>query len=512
MQCFQKDPNLRVSAKKLLKHPWIVNSKRTDSAVRTPAMKYDEAVKSVQQWNEALRSPNAGTLKKPQKPHTASPIPRRILDLPNALTTPTKGPLALPKPRVNTDAFRSPEHTRRFSDCPCLNFAEHCAEDDDNWDDDFASTISPNVLKFPKLYKPFENISYNLEPSRQNLSNWQEDGNDSWGEIGGIKDSGSSFKQPQLGPSIEDDPLQTIRPFPRPTHARSTSQPMPTIARSSSPQKSPTKVQKTTPPKLPLPRARKPLKRSTSLFKEDTFEDYSDLVDENDMLFAKKVDMMKQNASLSPRLFHPSDLKKSLPRPSSSNGSARRKKLPEAEPGFTTNHRSHSSVEISKFAEADGDEDYSDLVAKVPSADPYDSDASADDQSLTLNSKLSTHSWMGDVEEDWDDPFATLEEGFDEMDLELNIARDKLARMVVAVQNLVGSLKRTQSEEQLEIIVNSLIDYLSESPEMKDTIVNAHGLLPILEVLETCINRDVILKLLKICNAVCIDDEVDGCS
>src|SRR5438067_2132760 len=57
MQCFQKDPNLRVSARKLLKHPWIMNSRRPGSIVRESSTKYDEAVKSVQQWNEALKMP-----------------------------------------------------------------------------------------------------------------------------------------------------------------------------------------------------------------------------------------------------------------------------------------------------------------------------------------------------------------------------------------------------------------------------------------------------------------------
>ncbi|KAG9971252.1 hypothetical protein KCU78_g23609, partial [Aureobasidium melanogenum] len=56
MQCFQKDPNLRVTAKKLLKHPWILSGRRSDQPVAKPTQ-YDEAVKSVQQWNEALKSP-----------------------------------------------------------------------------------------------------------------------------------------------------------------------------------------------------------------------------------------------------------------------------------------------------------------------------------------------------------------------------------------------------------------------------------------------------------------------
>ena len=94
--CFQKDPNLRVTAKKLLRHPWMMSarkhlelaapppaqprstsplrsaSRQTESSsmngMRRPASRsdveqvkhkktptvYDEAVQRVQEWNEAL--------------------------------------------------------------------------------------------------------------------------------------------------------------------------------------------------------------------------------------------------------------------------------------------------------------------------------------------------------------------------------------------------------------------------------------------------------------------------
>ena len=66
-QCFQKDCNLRISAKKLLKHPWIAATRRqlgkteekvaqdSGSAKRTANYNYDEAVLKVQEWNEALK-------------------------------------------------------------------------------------------------------------------------------------------------------------------------------------------------------------------------------------------------------------------------------------------------------------------------------------------------------------------------------------------------------------------------------------------------------------------------
>ncbi len=46
------------------------------------------------------------------------------------------------------------------------------------------------------------------------------------------------------------------------------------------------------------------------------------------------------------------------------------------------------------------------------------------------------------------------------------------------------------------------MEILMDSPEMKSVIITAHGMLPILEVLETCNRRDVVLRLLKIVNAV----------
>lgn len=75
--CFQKDCNLRISGRKLLKHPWMVSARRQmtefgkDSArenigerragadgngeKRQSNYNYDEAVLKVQEWNEALK-------------------------------------------------------------------------------------------------------------------------------------------------------------------------------------------------------------------------------------------------------------------------------------------------------------------------------------------------------------------------------------------------------------------------------------------------------------------------
>lgn len=119
MQCFQKDPNLRVSARKLLKHAWIVGSRRTDAPVAKPPANFDEAVEEVKQWNEALKSPNGPGSFRNSRSILPSPMPlRRDAPLRNIhneqhasnMTAQPKGPLSLPKSRSSAEAFRSAEN------------------------------------------------------------------------------------------------------------------------------------------------------------------------------------------------------------------------------------------------------------------------------------------------------------------------------------------------------------------------------------------------------------------
>ncbi len=121
MQCFQKDPNLRVSARKLLKHAWIVGSRRTDAPVAKPPANFSEAVEEVKQWNEALKSPTgAGSFRVSTRSTVASPLPTRrdppLRNIHNdqqvtGLIPSAKGPLSLAKPKTQAEAFRSPETT-----------------------------------------------------------------------------------------------------------------------------------------------------------------------------------------------------------------------------------------------------------------------------------------------------------------------------------------------------------------------------------------------------------------
>ena len=268
MQCFQKDPNLRVSARKLLKHPWIVNARRSDAVVPKKPTEYEEAIKSVQQWNEALKSPNA-SLRRASRPVSSSPIPGRR-EPPAPIITPVKGNLNLAKPRLMTDQFRSPETTS-----------------DDNWDDDFASSISPSALRLPHL-RPQDNFGGMLSSEKlKAFASFESvteetDWNDNFEGNLTMK---SSMKL------VDSDPLETIRPY-YPKRADTSE------IKSTAPTKSPERKVRTgsapraeqAPAKQPKPPMvpQIPAIRSTMLFRENSVEDFSDLIVENEDAFDRR--------------------------------------------------------------------------------------------------------------------------------------------------------------------------------------------------------------------------------
>ncbi|KAJ6094822.1 hypothetical protein N7467_002335 [Penicillium canescens] len=462
MQCFQKDPNLRVSARKLLKHPWIVNARRSDSVVPKKSTEYEEAVKSVQEWNEALRSPEAGTSRRIQKPDYHNPAA-----IPSSRNTPLVDTLPSPTSIKTTDKFRSPESAQ-----------------DDNWDDDFATAISPSALKLPHL-RPHDNFGGMLSSERLKAFASLD---------GTILRSDDSFEEENSGFS-DNDPLQTIRPYPTKPAAQ---EPL----KSSSP----TRRQPSNPPasalqnvpiltQNPMPRRARP----AALYKENSVEDYSDLIMANEDVLDRKLGGYQdfEDDPSSPIHenvgYNPPDDEFSSAYPQL------RKQL--------SVKRDRSAIEIQRFAENETDEDFSDILGADQAAlDIAESDDGSDQSStLMLNSKLSNNSWLGDQDDD-DDPFAQLEEGFDEMDLEANIARDKYARLRNQVEGLVGSLKTSQDEEVLAEISDQLFNIFCDLPETKNIIISAHGMLPILEILDTTRRRDIVFCLLRVVNAIIYDD------
>jgi hypothetical protein len=284
MQCFQKDPNLRVSAKKLLKHAWIVGSRRTDAPIAKQPANFNEAVEEVKQWNEALRSPTGGTFRVSARSNVASPMPpRREPPLrandpqPTNLITPMRGPLSLAKPKNPAEAFRSPESTG-----------------DDNWDDDFATSISPSALHLPQ-FKPHDNFGGLLSSDRLKAFasfDIPNDENDNWdnnfeGDLMTIKSS-NTITEP------DSHELETIRPYRiKPTII--TQDLKPAVAPKGPGRKasltgparprSPVKAQVDT--KFVLP------SRPAARYREHSVEDYSDLFVENDSFFDRRLNIIK---------------------------------------------------------------------------------------------------------------------------------------------------------------------------------------------------------------------------
>jgi serine/threonine protein kinase len=275
MQCFQKDPNLRVSARKLLKHPWIVNARRSDSVVPKKSTEYEEAVKSVQEWNEALRSPDPSSVRRPARSdHSSSGHVR--LDPTHAVGPAAKDKLATEFSNGAADRFRSPDP-------------------EDNWDDDFATAISPSALDLPHL-KPCDHFGGLLSSERLK----------SFASLDGtaLKDISDSFGDGEVtvkGPlqPVESDPLQTIRPLPRRpsteekpqikvrSRHRATKSALPALST----------VQVLGHASVPSTRPSRQT-RPAAFYKESSVEDYSDLIAANDDVLERKLGVLQVSVPL----------------------------------------------------------------------------------------------------------------------------------------------------------------------------------------------------------------------
>jgi len=484
MQCFQKDPNLRVSARKLLKHPWIVNARRTESVIPKKSTEYEEAVRSVQEWNEALRSPEAGTSKKKQRPDHPS-----TSGLQSTRNNPLVDTLPSPTAIKPTERFRSP-----------------VLAGDDNWDDDFATAISPSALKLPHL-RPHDNFGGMLSSERLKAFASLD------GTILRSDDNSDPFED-SSGFSDEDT-LQTIRPYPvKPSVAEPSKPQSPAFSQPGA--NAPVSAMQNVPilAQNPMPRRARPAPRPTNLYKENSVDDYSDLIMANEDSLDRKLGGYQVQSDETSNFMYGSnffqDFEDDPSSPIHENIGYN-----QLDADFGNPHpqlrkqlsvkRDRSTIEIQRFAENENDEDFSDILGADQAAlDQAESDDGSDQSTLMLNSKLS-NSWLGD-QEDEDDPFAQLEEGFDEVDLEENIARDKYARLRNQVEGLVDSLKTSQDEEVLAEISEQLFTIFCDLPETKNIIISAHGMLPILEILDTTRRRDIVLCLLRVVNAIIYDD------
>ncbi|KAL5120154.1 Protein kinase of the Mitotic Exit Network [Pleosporales sp. CAS-2024a] len=521
MECFQKNPTLRISAKRLLKHPWIMSAKRTVPAVPTKPTEYQEAVKSVQEWNEALKSPNS--LRRSARVAAGG--------APKNSPTPANGPTAvshknpvnihlnISKYRPTAESFRSPE-----------------LDHDDNWDDDFAESISPRALQMPHL-KPHDNFGGLFSSDKLKAFASFESVADP-AEYG---DGEATVKSPVNLQPFQKPPQGFVAPKPPGSAKANDAKARATILASrSASNTSDIEERQELQPKTAflrgIPKAAQIPKtkvaasaRPSQLFREDTIEDYSDLMPTDEDAFERRLAAMQYtqpapalsqqqvaraassspSGSFSPRLFHPSDLKAppKATRDARSNGNVRQRSA-----SSTSTRKlqcTQSEIEIQKYAEDEGD-DFSDVFGDIrhPNAvsSRADSDSGGSEHSslAMITSKMASSFIIAD--EDDMDPFANLDEGLDNLNLENNVARDRDDRLTKMTENLVGCLKTNQPDDVLLDIADQLLSVLYESPDKRSVILRSHGMLPILEILGTKPPNDVVLPLLKIINLIILED------
>jgi len=532
MQCFQKDPNLRVSAKKLLRHPWILGSKKGVVQNKAP----EEAIKEIQDWNSWLRSSpkerdgNAGgnrrvSVERPASRRDAKAVRSRYETSASAV----RNGLQTGQRRSQlTNHFASPDED----------------ENGDNWDDDFEHlSTQMGALTLPDHLKPHDELSLFTSEKLKQFANM-----DSVPEMDGkVEEWDDQFEGDLTVKSplelTRGDALETVRPFyppratsdeikhqPPPNHALSTdssgrnsrrpskdSQPKTQILRPAhQPHHAAVSKQKqtTAPPAFAKKLSPQHSAASKERYREDMEEDYSDLVPHDEDAFRRKL------ARFSPsRPFDPRDLRGMQTK---LGGSARRRTHTPNSLVFdaAAMRRNRSSLEIQKYAEDEEDEDFADVLFDGAAVSLHAAKTRSSPQSASVGSesagsergtwKLSGSSsgLLNDEEEDEeeDDPFAALEEELDQVDLESNVARDKHARLCTLVEGLVSDLKLSQPEDTLGEIVEHLLHILAESPDVKNVIVSSHGMLPILEILDTCNRAPTILRLLRIVNCIVHDN------
>lgn len=187
--CFQKDCNLRISAKKLLKHPWMAAARKQmtdgqksagdragekvstgEQGTKRPLSNYnyDEAVLKVQEWNEALKCmhylarmsiivvkltvwPAPSRPSKHPGRHNArsqSPVPRP-LDITPPMSLNGSSMLHPSGGRMSGNASNvKPVGINLVEKIQPLSFALQPPEEQtDNWDDDFEEGISFTKLQ-----------------------------------------------------------------------------------------------------------------------------------------------------------------------------------------------------------------------------------------------------------------------------------------------------------------------------------------------------------------------------
>ncbi|KAF0488206.1 kinase-like protein [Gigaspora margarita] len=497
MQCFQKDSNLRVSAKKLLKHPWI-------ASVRKPNVttEFEDAIRSVQEWNEALKDAKfekhkrrrSGSIKqsftmpsKSKSPLISSSLSPKIPDF----TPPVNNwdnLMSLGSSTLMSNSLNS--QNNRLS--VFLEQAE--VEENNNWDNDFMDSISLSQISDIKTKRLSTNYSntdiQNQQPDYESSDDDSQTVRPNQFNNGLIKNNqsvpknrGKQIITEDNGLKDKDNGLEYVQDTI--IHLPSKSVNNSNLVLESSASNGTLDVEQVT----------------------DEFKRHNRAYTTNDLPIQTNGVTKRSNKPLEPL---PSQKSISLTAPSSS------RKPQIGIPDYQVSDKimfSSSRVsppvqqefqelnEFQQYQELEDEQDYN--QAFRDSDDDYD-----EIHTLKFSSHLYYDSWKGDNSSDEDDPFTELEEKFDEMDMDAHIARDKYANACSRLAELLNLLQPTESEDRLISSCVQIIDLLTEHQELKNHFIIYHGVIPITEVLEICVNTDLLSKLLKIVNII-IADNID---
>ena len=531
MQCFQKDPNLRVSAKKLLRHPWIMSTRKGEAKNLKPSN--DDVIRSVQEWNEWLKS-------SPKESRTNEDSVRRPSVRPGSRPGSRNDAVGVKQrfdtPAVGASARTGLGITQRNAQSAKIFASPDDDERQDDWEADFdVEELGDAVagLKLGDRFKGQEGFAgmFSSEKLKQYASDLSLDLDgkiEAWDEE---FEGGLTVRSPMRAQS--GDATATVRPaypsgsssdgkkYTPPSSQGSSSRPIERNERKTSKDSQPKtqilraghKPVPTSKPKQAVKRPVAPAAVRKESYREQEEEDYSDLVAEDETAFQQKL------AGYSPnRPLKPSELRCMQ---SQLGGSVKKRTRTPTNlvHDAAAMRRTRSSLEMQKYAEDDEDEDFADIhfgdengalrsLHPIKTRSPHSTSAGSESTGSERGTLKFSGSWEAEDEDDEDDPFAALEEELDEVDLESNVARDKQARLCTLVEGLVFDLKLGQPEDVLGEIVDQLLQILYESPDVKAVIVSSHGMLPILEILDTCSRPPTILRLLKIVNCI-ISDNVE---
>eukprot|EP01135_Chromosphaera_perkinsii_P007627 Nk52_evm83s914 gene=Nk52_evmTU83s914 len=541
LQCFQKDPNLRVSAKKLLKHPWLNKGEKNK-----PIDRWDKALNTIKQFNTALKS-NSHKGNESYVAHT--------LDLSGKKRSISRGSVQeLFKSSTLTSAkddFSSPNSDSSVSQLPgCENVGDPEVKKGTSFSPSSSRASngsfrrsSSEKSRYPEelgILKPkiaFQKEDTNSFPNEEDYVTAETSKGSNivhTSETVVVRQENEKVEtnyesdEENWDDAFEGDlDISTINSNVQSIRISNVNVPM--FTSDSGPEVS---AATATPP----PPLKAPSSKFEPEYENDDWED--DFPDVNFETLSKtgKVSKVSVSSTEGPNINHVAealavkygdsgdfmddlDIDESaiekLQRFSSTQtiekvpaevqtkvdkGISLPKyedpSIPDDENELLKTAAQPPVLALSRFEEKKGDDDdFSDILNQL---------GTQESKGLALKIKpVGNEAWKGfDEDSDEEDPFADLEDDFDEYNENKRILENNKAKKSAEIRRLISSLSPGQRESELLGICEALVAIFTEYPELKVEIITHHGVIPILELLDVSKRSPVLLTVLRVINFV----------